>query len=275
MDALRTGISLLAGTEPPELLARAPTVAANALRALREQAVLEPNSGLGFAASFLWMIHGRRPDSQTAGVFDRVLTCYSEYEMAASTFAARVTASTGADLYGAVVAAAAALKGPLHGGANEAAARMFAEIAARGGPSIAEAYVVERLARHERIMGFGHRVYMHRPDPRAILMQADLEALAERDPEARPHVESYRIVVDVMAREKDLHPNADLPIGLLLSLLNVPIELFTPVFLCARIAGLSAHVIEQHKDNRLYRPRVLYEGANDLSPPPGFEPSIC
>jgi citrate synthase len=291
MDALRTGISLLAGFEDPgtledpsaeaaegvllRILARAPTLTAAAYRALHGEPVLEPNPGLGFAGSFLWMIQGRPREPEVVAVFDRILTCYAEHELAASTFAARVVTSTLADPYAAVVAAAAALKGPLHGGANEAAARMFDQIRMAGGERAAEAHVLERLARRERVMGFGHRVYMHRPDPRAVLLREDLEAFAERDPDAAAMVRCYDIVVETMAREKGLHPNADLPIGLLLHLIGVPVDLMTPIFLCARIAGLAAHVLEQRRDNRLIRPRAAYDGPRDLSPPEGFAPSAC
>jgi citrate synthase len=291
MDALRTGLSLLAEWEDPHvlldpspeaseakairLLARGPSLTANGWRAIHGQPTLEPNPGLGFAGSFLWMIQGRAPDLEAVSTFDRVLTCYSEHEMAASTFAARVVASTMADVYGAVVAACAALKGPLHGGANEAAARMFAEIRMRGGAAAAEAYVMEQLWEGHRIMGFGHRVYMRRPDPRAVLMKEELDALAARDPEARAHVDAYEIVAATMEREKGLYPNADLPIGLVLLLIGVPVELFTPIFMCARIAGGAAHVIEQQANNRLYRPRVDYVGPADASPSEGFEPSRC
>jgi citrate synthase len=279
MDALRSGLSILAGFENAEvladhsreanlakavrILAKAPTLAANAYRALRGQPFVQPNPGLSFAANLLQMIYGRPADAEIIAVFDRILICYAEHELANSTFAARIVASTFADIYGAIVAATAALKGPLHGGANEAAARMFAEIASRGGPATAEPYLLERLAAKDRIMGFGHRVYMHRPDPRADLLKADLDAIAARDPDAAAMVQTYEIVVAVMEREKGLHPNADLPIGLILSLLGVPIDLFTPIFLCARNAGLLAHVIEQHEHNRLYRPRVLYTGRRD------------
>ncbi len=291
MDALRTGLSLLAGYEDPQvladpspeaaevmltrILARAPALTAASHRALQGEPVLEPNPGLGFAGSFLWMIQGRPREPEVVEVFDRILTCYAEHELAASTFAARVTASTLADPYAAVVAAAAALKGPLHGGANEAAARMFVRIQMAGGERAAEAYVLERLAAGERIMGFGHRVYMHRPDPRAVLLREDLEAFAERDAEAAEMVRSYDRVVETMAREKGLHPNADLPIGLLLHLMGIPVGLMTPIFLCARIAGIGAHVLEQRRDNRLIRPRAAYEGPTDLSPPEGFTPSRC
>jgi citrate synthase len=211
------------------------------------------------------MIYGRPADADTIAIFDRILICYAEHELANSTFTARIVASTYADIYAAIVAATAALKGPLHRRANDAAARMFAQIATPGGPAAAEPYLLERLAAKDRIMGFGHRVYMHRPDPRAELLKTDLDAIAARDPDAAMMVQTYEIVVAVMEREKGLHPNADLPIGLLLSLLGIPIDLFTPIFLCARSAGLLAHVIEQHEHNRLYRPRVRYTGRNDLT----------
>lgn len=282
MDALRSGLSILAGFEDAEvladhsreanlakavrILAKSPTLAANAYRALHGQPFVQPNPGLSFAANFLQMIYGRPADAQAIVVFDRVLICYAEHELANSTFAARIVASTYADIYGAIVAATAALKGPLHGGANEAAARMFARIASLGGAAAAEPYLLDRLAAKDRIMGFGHRVYMHRPDPRAELLKADLDAIAARDPDAAAAVQTYEIVVAVMEREKGLHPNADLPIGLILFLLGVPIDLFTPIFLCARNAGLLAHVIEQHEHNRLYRPRVVYTGPRDLHP---------
>ena len=133
--------------------------------------------------------------------------------------------------------------------------------------------MLERLGAGERVMGFGHRVYMHRADPRAELLLEDLLALAARRPDAEAYVAAYERAVEVMQREKGLYPNADLPIGLILYLLDIPIELFTPIFLCARAAGLVAHVIEQHDHNRIYRPRVLYEGPFDLHPPDDFVPS--
>jgi citrate synthase len=290
MDALRSGLSILAGYENAEvlsdhsrvanlakavrILAKCPTLAANAFRALRGQPFVQPNPGLSYAASFLQMIYGRPADGDTIAIFDRILICYAEHELANSTFAARIVASTFADIYGAIVAATAALRGPLHGGANGAAARMFAQIASRGGPAAAEGYLLKRLAAKDRIMGFGHRVYMHRPDPRAELLKADLDAIAARDPDAAMMVQTYEIVVAVMEREKDLHPNADLPIGLLLSLLGIPIDLFTPIFLCARGAGLLAHVVEQHEHNRLYRPRVRYTGPSDLQLSGDPSPSV-
>jgi len=276
MDAVRTGLSFLAGYEDPHVLAdpsrsanlakgmrvlaKAPTLVANAYRALHGQSFVRPDGEGGFVDGFLRMILGTAPDPTARRVFDVILTCYIEHELPNSTFAARVIASTLSDLYGAVVGAAASLKGPLHGGANEAATQMLLEILQQGGAARAEAYVQEKLRQGERIMGFGHRVYMRRHDPRAVLLQEFIPQLLDRRPEGQELYRIYRTVEEVMAREKRIYPNADYPIGLLLYLLGVPIPLYTPVFLCARIAGLVAHVVEQQAENRLFRPRVRYEG---------------
>ncbi|MCL6498876.1 MAG: citrate synthase [Firmicutes bacterium] len=282
MDAQRTALSFLAGLEDPDelrdsspeanlrkgvrVLARMPAITANAYRALRGLPRVRPDQSLGFAEGFLYMLTGGRPDAEAVRVFDLTLTCYIEHEMPNSTFAARVIASTLSDLYGALVGAAASLKGPLHGGANEAVAHMLLDILQHGGAEAAEAYILERLRRGERIMGFGHRVYMRRYDPRALLMREFLPALASRRPEGEELVRIHGVVERVMQREKGLYPNADYPAGLIYYLLGIPIELYTPIFLVARTAGLVAHVTEQHANNRLFRPRVLYEGPRGLRP---------
>jgi len=282
MDAQRTALSFLAGLEDPDelrdsspeanlrkgvrVLARMPAITANAYRALRGLPPVRPDPSLGFAEGFLYMLTGGRPDAEAVRVFDLTLTCYIEHEMPNSTFAARVIASTLSDLYGALVGAAASLKGPLHGGANEAVAHMLLDILQHGGAEAAEAYILERLRRGERIMGFGHRVYMRRYDPRALLMREFLPALASRRPEGEELVRIHGVVERVMQREKGLYPNADYPAGLIYYLLGIPIELYTPIFLVARTAGLVAHVTEQHANNRLFRPRVLYEGPRGLRP---------
>ena len=284
MDALRTGISFLAGYEYPDLLidtsreanlakgvrllAQAPAIAVNAYRALNGLAVVRPDPSLGFAENFLYMIRGERPDAESLEGFDRILTCYVEHEMANSTFAARVIGSTLADVYGALTGAVASLKGPLHGGANEAAISMLLDIYHNGGEAAAEEYVMDQLRQRARIMGFGHRVYMRRYDPRALFLRDYIEALAERRPEGRELHAIYRTVEEVMLRERGLYPNADYPIALLFYLLDIPVPLDTPIFQCARIAGLVAHVIEQQEDNRLFRPRVQYEGPRGLQAPP-------
>jgi citrate synthase len=291
MDTLRTGISALAGSEDPDrlddtghganvtkgvrIVAAAPTIVAEGYRAAHDMPSAEPEHDLSHPARFLRMIPGAATDDDAVAIFDRVLTCYAEHELANSTLAARVVASSLGDIYGALTGATAALKGPLHGGANEEAARMFAAIHEHAGDpaDAAEGYVVARLEAGERVMGFGHRVYMHRADPRAVLLHDDLLALAERRADAEAYVAAYERAVEVMQREKGLYPNADLPIGLILYLLDIPIELFTPIFLCARAAGLVAHVIEQHDHNRIYRPRVLYEGPFDLHPRDDFRPA--
>jgi citrate synthase len=280
MDAQRTVISFLGGLEDPEalrdtseeanlrrgvrLLARMPTLTANAYRAVRGLPLVRPEPGADFAENFLYMILGTRPDPQAVRVFDLTLTCYIEHEMPNSTFAARVIASTLSDMYGAVAGAAASLKGPLHGGANEAVARMLVDIRDHGGAAATERYVVDRLQRKERIMGFGHRVYMKKYDPRAQLLRTYIPELASRRPEGPELVRIYQALEEVMYREKGLYPNADYPVGLIYYLLGIPIELYTPIFLVARTAGLVAHVAEQHAHNRLFRPRVLYEGPRGL-----------
>lgn len=282
MDAQRTAISFLAGFEDPaqlhdtstqanlkkgiKLLARMPAITANAYRILHGLPPVKPDPSSGFSENFLNMIAGSRPDPQAARIFDLTLTCYIEHEMPNSTFAARVIASTLSDIYGAMAGAAASLKGPLHGGANEAVARMLLEILQQGGASVAEAYIMDRLARKERIMGFGHRVYMKKYDPRAYLLKDYIPELAARRPEGPELYRIYQIVEQVMHREKGLFPNADYPVGLIYYLLGIPIELYTPIFLAARTAGLVAHVLEQHANNRLFRPRVLYQGPRGLHP---------
>ena len=179
-----------------------------------------------------------------------------------STFAARVIASTQSDLYGAVTGAVASLKGTLHGGANEAVMYMLLEA---GSKDNLERIMLDKLARKERIMGFGHRVYMKKMDPRALLMKEALAELAEEKGE-RMLYEMCETGEQVMQREKGLFPNLDYYAAPVYYLLGIPIEVYTPIFLAARTAGLGAHVIEQHANNRLFRPRVRYLGPRGLTP---------
>ncbi len=283
MDALRTGLSFLAGYEDPallhdnsheanlekgiRLLAKTPTIAVNSYRALNGQPVVRPNPDLPYMENFLYMLRGERPDAESLDAFDRIHICYIEHEMPNSTFAARVIASTLSDMYGAMVGAVASLKGPLHGGANEAAIEFLMSVNADGGPERAEPYTMEKLDRRARIMGFGHRVYMRKYDPRARFLMDYIPRLAERIPEGRDLASIYATVERVMHREKGLYPNTDYPIGLLYYLLGIPVPLYTPIFLAARTAGNVAHVLEQHDDNRLFRPRVIYSGGRGLTPP--------
>ncbi len=283
MDALRTGVSFLAGFEDPgllndnsheanlqkgiKLLAQVPTIAINSYRALNGLPFVKPDPDLGYTENFLYMLKGERPEADALDAFDRIHILYIEHEMPNSTFAARVIASTLSDMYGAVAGAVASLKGPLHGGANEAAINMLLEIDGQGGPSRAEPYMMEKLAARERIMGFGHRVYMRVYDPRALFLRDYIPQLAGRIPNGEALSAIYQTVEEVMLRERSLYPNTDFPIGLLYHLLDIPIPLYTPLFLCSRMAGLAGHVLEQHDDNRLFRPRVIYEGGRGLTPP--------
>ena len=285
MDALRSGISFLAGYEDADtlmdnsheanlekgvnLLAQVPAIAVNSYRALNGLDFVKPDPDLNYAENFLFMIRGEKPDKQSLDVFDKILTCYIEHEMAASTFTSRVIGSSLSDIYGAMVGAVASLKGPLHGGANEAAINMLLDILNNGGAANAENYLMQKLESRERIMGFGHRVYMREYDPRALFLRDYIPLLIGRRSDGPELHEIYKIVEAVMLRERGFYPNADYPIALLFYLLDVPIDLDTPIFFSSRVAGLIGHVMEQHEDNRLFRPRVQYDGPRGLQPPSG------
>lgn len=283
MDALRTGISFLAGYEDPELLhdnsreanlkkglkllAQVPAITVNSYRALNNMPFVRPDPSLGYMENFMYMLRGEKPDPVSLDAFDRIHTCYIEHEMPNSTFTARVIASTLADMYCAMVGSVASLKGPLHGGANEAAIEFILDIQKEGGPPRAEAYVMEKLAANAKIMGFGHRVYMKKYDPRAKFLMEYIPKLASRIPDGEELTSIYNTVEKVMFREKALYPNTDFPIGLLYYELGIPVPLYTPIFLASRTAGNIAHVVEQHENNSLFRPRVIYNGARGLHPP--------
>ncbi|TJY44011.1 citrate synthase [Cohnella pontilimi] len=277
MDVLRTGISALACFETNlddrsvnanyqraiRLLAKVPQIVANGYHAVRNEPLIQPRGDLTYTANFLYMITGQIPLPIEADVFDQCLMVYSEHEMPNSTFAARVIASTQSDMYGALTGAAASLKGNLHGGANEAVMNML-QLA--GSEAELEALILEKLSRKERIMGFGHRVYMNKPDPRAMLMKEALAHLAKQKNELQLY-DKCVVGEFVLKREKNLYPNLDYYAAPVFHLLGIPTELFTPVFLAARTVGISAHVLEQHENNRLFRPRVLYKGPRNLRPP--------
>ncbi|MFS1512056.1 citrate synthase [Chengkuizengella sp. SCS-71B] len=276
MDALRTGISALAGYEEDledrsqtstrdkaiRLLAKVPNIVANSYHAKVKQPFIEPRQDLSYSANFLYMITGKTPSESEIEAFDQLLMVYSEHEMPNSTFAARVITSTQADIYGALTGAVASLKGTLHGGANEAVMKMLLEAETK---DKIEPLILEKLANKERIMGFGHRVYMRKMDPRALLMKEALLKLVEE----KGNKELYDMCVigeEVMKREKGLYPNLDYYAAPVYYLLDIPIDLYTPIFLSSRIVGISAHVDEQNQNNRLFRPRVKYLGPRNLHP---------
>lgn len=272
MDILRTSVSLLGMTDPDasdnshdanvrksvRLLAHIPLIIAVAHRLANGKPRVEPQPDLGFAENLLCLLTDRRGD-ETARVMARVLdvslTLYAEHEFNASTFSARVTASTMTDLHSAVTSAIGTLKGPLHGGANEAVAEMFLEIGSR---DRAEQWVRDALAHKRRIMGFGHRV-LKNGDSRSLIIQRQAESLSRTCGDRRWY-EIATIIDRIMQQEKGLYPNLDFYTAVAYLLMGIPQQLYTPVFVCSRITGWCAHVIEQQDHNRLIRPRALYTG---------------
>lgn len=220
---------------------------------------IDPDPALGHAANFLYMLTGRRPGAMEARAFDVSLVLHADHELNASTFAARVAAATLTDLHSAIVGAIGALKGPLHGGANADVMRMLLEIGRDAGPDRAEATVRAKLARKEKISGFGHRVY-HTEDPRATHLRRFSKTLGERAGEPQWFAMTERIETVVKA-EKKLNPNVDLYSASMFYALGIPVDLYTPIFAVSRVSGWTAHVLEQYANNRLIRPRTEYIGA--------------
>lgn len=271
MAALRTLVSALAADDPdaedssPEadrrkavrLVAQVPVLLVRywRQRSGAEGAPVEPDPRLGVAGNLLWQLTGEQPDPERAAILDTCLVLHADHTMNASTFAARVCAATMSDMHSAVTAAIGTLKGPLHGGANEAVMRMLERIP---GVDEAPAAVTDRLARGEKIMGFGHRVY-RTEDPRATVLRRLSARLAELTGDRRYFDVSLRIA-EVVAAEKGLYPNVDFFAASVYHHLGIPTELFTPVFAVSRTAGWTAHVVEQHGDNRLIRPESEYVG---------------
>ncbi|MBI4056773.1 MAG: citrate synthase [Elusimicrobia bacterium] len=274
MDALRTVASLLACFDTnleksPEanlqraifLTARFPTIVANFHRLRQNQKPIQPHPDLGLAANFLYMLLGKEPTADQARVMDAALILHADHEMNASTFAALVTASTLSDIYSAVASGIGALKGPLHGGANEAVLKMLLEIA---DPANVESYVEQALVKKTKIMGFGHRIYKSY-DPRARIFKEYARRLSGRTKFSRFFKINEKLE-EVMQAKKGQHgifPNVDLYSGIVYHQLGIPADLFTPIFAIARVAGWTAHILEYWRDNRLFRPNALYEG-----PPP-------
>jgi len=220
---------------------------------------LAPNARLSAAANFLYMLHGKKPDPLWIKTFDIALVLHADHELNASTFSARVTASTLSDLHSAITSAVGTLKGPLHGGANEAVVRTLQEI---GEPARAEVWIKNALAQKRRIMGFGHRVYKTE-DPRAAHLRRMAEALGRQAGDLKWY-EILRTIERVVREEKGLYPNVDLYSGTCYYAMGIPPDLYVPIFAVSRISGWTAHVLEQHADNRLIRPRADYLGPTRL-----------
>jgi citrate synthase len=269
MEVLRTGVSALQAFDPDaednsreatvrkavRLTAQMPTLVAAWERLRRGKPPVAPNPKLTLAANFLYMLSGQKPTDLAAKTFDVALILHADHEFNASTFAARVTAATLSDLHSAVVSGIGALKGPLHGGANEQVMRMVEQIKT---PDRAETWIRKALADKARIMGFGHRVYRVE-DPRAKHLRRLATELGRQTGSAR-YVEILNTVARVVTEEKKIYPNVDLYSGAAYASMGIPTDQFTPIFALSRVAGWSAHVLEQHAHNRLIRPRAEYTG---------------
>ena len=219
---------------------------------------IQPDPVLSHAANFLYMLTAERPSSLATRAFDVALILHADHELNASTFAARVAAATLTDIHSAIVAAIGTLKGPLHGGANADVMRLLLEIGAGAAPEKAEDVVRAKLARKEKIPGFGHRVY-HTEDPRATHLRQMSRDLGQRAGQAVWFEMSQRIEA-LVKTEKKLNPNVDFYSASTYHALGIPIDLFTPIFAVSRMSGWTAHVLEQYANNRLIRPRAEYVG---------------
>ena len=270
MDVLRTAVSLLGIYDPeakdnsPEtngrkaisLLAKTSTLVSTFDRLRKGVHIVEGDPKLGFAANFLYCLTGKRPDDVMERAFDVALTLHADHEFNASTFAARVTAATLSDIYSAATSAIGALKGPLHGGANEDVIRMLLEA---GNANRAVQQVRDRLGMKLKIPGFGHRVY-RTEDPRATHLRVLSEELGRRTGHLDLYLSSKQIE-EAVKTVKGLNPNVDFYSASTYYSLGIPIDLFTPIFAISRMSGWTAHILEQYRNNRLIRPRADYRGA--------------
>jgi citrate synthase len=219
---------------------------------------IQPDPALGHAANFLYMLTGERPNATAVRAFDIALTLHADHELNASTFAARVTAATLSDIHSAIVSGIGTLKGPLHGGANADVMRLLLELGQDASPERIDAAIHAKLAKKEKIPGFGHRVY-HTEDPRATHLRRMSKELGERAGNTRWFDMSQRIEA-LVRTEKKLFANVDFYSASTYYTLGIPIDLFTPIFAVSRVSGWTAHVLEQLSNNRLIRPRADYIG---------------
>lgn len=280
MDVVRTAVSVLGALDETlttdatwidadltlersiRMWAQLPAIVAYAQRRLRDEDLVEPRDDLGYSANFLHMTFGEVPELVVVEAFDVSMILYAEHSFNASTFTARVITSTLSDVYSAVTGAIGALKGPLHGGANEAVQNVFEEIGSADG---AQAWLDAALAEKRKIMGFGHRVYKN-GDSRVPTMRAALATLVEHY--ERPEVlDLYNALETAMGEAKNIKPNLDYPSGPAYNLMGFDTALFTPLFIAARVTGWTAHVREQLAANALIRPLSLYTGPDERHVP--------
>lgn len=270
MDSLRTAVSFL-GCEDGRiwdaspatnldkaicLLAKIPTMIAADYRYKKNLDFIPPNPSLSIAENFFHMCFGRVPEPRVVKSFDASLILYAEHSFNASTFTARVVTSTQSDIYSATVAGIGALKGPLHGGANEMVMHMMLEI---DDPNKAEQWMIDALAQKRKVMGFGHRVYKS-GDSRVPTMKKYMQVMADVTDQQK-WVQMYNSLEKVMAEKKKIYPNLDFPAGPAYYMMGFEIDFFTPIFVMARTTGWSAHIMEQAANNRIIRPLSEYIGS--------------
>ena len=269
MTALRTTVSMLALYDDAaedmseeanylkaiKLQAKIPTLVTAFSRVRKGLEPVAPKADLSYAANFLYMLHGELPKDIEVEAFDKALVLHADHELNASTFTARVCVATLSDIYSGVVAAIGALKGPLHGGANEQVMKMLTEIDT---VENVDTYINEKLANKAKIMGFGHRVY-RKGDPRAKHLREMSKKLTTLNGESKLYDMSIRIE-EIVTGQKNLPPNVDFYSASVYHSLKIDHDLFTPIFAVSRVSGWSAHILEQYANNRLIRPRAEYVG---------------
>lgn len=270
MDSIRTGVSFL-GCEDERiwdstpvtnldkairLLAKIPTMVAADFRFKKGLDFIAPNPNLSIAENFFHMCFGKVPEAKIVKAFDVSLILYAEHSFNASTFTSRVVTSTQSDIYSATVAGIGALKGPLHGGANEMVMHMMIEIA---DPAKAEQWMIDALAQKRKVMGFGHRVYKS-GDSRVPTMKKYAQVMADATGEQK-WMQMYSALEKVMVEKKKIYPNLDFPAGPAYYMMGFEIDFFTPIFVMARTTGWSAHIMEQNANNRIIRPLSEYIGS--------------
>ncbi len=275
MAVLRTGVSYLSHFDPdaednsPEaelskakrLLAQIPTIIGYGQMVREGREPVEPDPKLDHAANVLWCMTGREPSPLHQKVMDVSLILYAEHDFNASTFTGRVIASTLADMHSAVCGAIGALKGELHGGANEKAMEMLREIdvAVQGGGTI-EQWMQRAFAEKRKLMGFGHRVYKQGDHRAGILRGWGLKVAEQEGPQATKWFAIGDRVQEIMLKDKSIHPNVDYPCGMTYYVMGIPVDQYTPIFVASRVTGWCIHIMEQHSKNRIIRPLANYVG---------------
>jgi citrate synthase len=278
MSILRSGVSLLSHLDPEcednspaaelrkskRLLAQIPTIIGACQRTLDGKSPLDPDASLGHAANLMWLMSGTKPTELAAKIMDISLILYAEHDFNASTFSCRTIASTETDLHSAVCGGIGALKGPLHGGANEMAMEMLKDIdrdlaAAKGSMNV-DQWMKRAFDEKRKLMGFGHRVYKNGDHRAGILRGWGLKLAEQLGPNAKKWFDLGDQVQAIMLRDKNIHPNVDFPCGMTYFIMGIPVPQYTPIFVASRITGWCAHIMEQHANNRIIRPLAEYKG---------------